>query len=259
MKILYLTINNAEDRLQFILSQDGEFQAGTAFSTQGKSMQYQAPALAGLFSAKAISPADLAGIAVVRGPGSFTGLRMALALAYGMATAHNTPLAGLNYLRILAAGAISCYSLPVAVLTYSRRNQVYFQAFSPASGHGHLPVPLCLPQVLTPYEGIEQIKQLKISTLLGSGIAQNQDFFSTALPSAQYTLLPASFNHPFFSALSLAAKEGKYNHTPPDPLYLRASDAEDNLTSIATKRGLCPDKAKEDLNKAISSFHPMKS
>jgi tRNA threonylcarbamoyladenosine biosynthesis protein TsaB len=50
-----------------------------------------------------ISPADLSAIGVAIGPGSFTGLRIGLALAKGMAMAQNIPLVGVPTLDILAA------------------------------------------------------------------------------------------------------------------------------------------------------------
>ncbi len=50
-----------------------------------------------------VSPVDLAGIAVAVGPGSYTGLRVGLALAKGLALANQTPLLGIGTLDIVAA------------------------------------------------------------------------------------------------------------------------------------------------------------
>lgn len=46
---------------------------------------------------------ELSGIAVTRGPGSFTGLRVGMALAKGLALARNIPLVGIPTLDVLAA------------------------------------------------------------------------------------------------------------------------------------------------------------
>ena len=50
-----------------------------------------------------VTPADLDGIAVAIGPGSYTGLRVGMALAKGLALANQTSLLGISTLDIVAA------------------------------------------------------------------------------------------------------------------------------------------------------------
>jgi tRNA threonylcarbamoyladenosine biosynthesis protein TsaB len=52
-----------------------------------------------------VKPAELGGLVVGTGPGSFTGLRMGLAAARGLAFALDVPVAGVSTLDALAAGA----------------------------------------------------------------------------------------------------------------------------------------------------------
>jgi tRNA threonylcarbamoyladenosine biosynthesis protein TsaB len=52
-----------------------------------------------------VEPAELGGLVVGTGPGSFTGLRLGLAAARGLAFALDVPVAGVSTLDALAAGA----------------------------------------------------------------------------------------------------------------------------------------------------------
>lgn len=61
------------------------------------------PSIQALLARTQTTPADLSGIAVAIGPGSYTGLRVGLAVAKGMALAHQTPLLGVMTLDIVAA------------------------------------------------------------------------------------------------------------------------------------------------------------
>jgi tRNA threonylcarbamoyladenosine biosynthesis protein TsaB len=57
-------------------------------------------------------PAQLTGLVVARGPGSFTGVRVALSVAKGMAAGLGLPLWGVNSLEVLARAA-GATELPV--------------------------------------------------------------------------------------------------------------------------------------------------
>lgn len=63
-----------------------------------------APAIVGMLQRANVASSDLKGIAVALGPGSYTGLRVGLAVAKGIALAHQTPLLGVPTLDIVAAG-----------------------------------------------------------------------------------------------------------------------------------------------------------
>lgn len=62
-----------------------------------------APAIGDMLAQASLSPADLKGIAVALGPGSYTGLRVGLALAKGLALANGIPMVGVPTLDIVAA------------------------------------------------------------------------------------------------------------------------------------------------------------
>ena len=72
---------------------------------------------------------DLDKIAVARGPGSFTGIRIGIAAARGLALAASKPLLGVNSLEAIAYGVCSPGRAVLAVLD-AKRGQVYAQSFS---------------------------------------------------------------------------------------------------------------------------------
>ncbi len=80
-----------------------------------------APALERVFNQTGVSPQELTGLAVAQGPGSFTSLRIGMALAKGMALALNIPVVSLPSLDVIA-GAQPLDERPmVAVLHAGRR------------------------------------------------------------------------------------------------------------------------------------------
>ena len=62
-------------------------------------------AIDGLLDEAGVVPVDIDGVACGVGPGSFTGVRIGLALARGLSLALDVPVAGVSTLAALAAGA----------------------------------------------------------------------------------------------------------------------------------------------------------
>ncbi len=61
------------------------------------------PRLADAMAQAGLSPKELSGVAVVTGPGSFTGLRIGMSVAKGLAVAQKVPLVGVPTLDVVAA------------------------------------------------------------------------------------------------------------------------------------------------------------
>jgi tRNA threonylcarbamoyladenosine biosynthesis protein TsaB len=109
-----------------LLSRQGELRAEFRESLPTHTTRL-APEIRKLLSGGGAGPQDLAALGVVLGPGSFTGLRVGLAAASGLAQALEIPSYGLSSLEALARACPSD-GLGVALLD-ARRGEVYCQRF----------------------------------------------------------------------------------------------------------------------------------
>jgi tRNA threonylcarbamoyladenosine biosynthesis protein TsaB len=82
-----------------------------------------APAIDGLLKRLNLKIDTISAIGVAIGPGSFTSLRVGLALAKGLALARHIPLIGIPTLDILAA-AIPVYDIPLAAVLQAGRGRL---------------------------------------------------------------------------------------------------------------------------------------
>jgi tRNA threonylcarbamoyladenosine biosynthesis protein TsaB len=90
------------------------------------------PLIARVMDAGRCEFSDLDRVAVTVGPGSFTGLRVGIAAARGIALAAGKPAVGLSTLLTLAAPHVAARSDNVIIAAIDGRNeQVYFQVFAP--------------------------------------------------------------------------------------------------------------------------------
>ena len=75
-------------------------------------------------------PRDIDLVAVGRGPGSFTGVRIAATVAQGIAMAHALPLVPVSSLAALAAGAARLYGArSILAALDARRDEIYLGAY----------------------------------------------------------------------------------------------------------------------------------
>ncbi len=82
-----------------------------------------------------VSVGDLSGIAVAIGPGSYTGLRVGLAVAKGLALANQTPLIGVSTLDILAA-AFGPFPGELILVAEAGRTRVCVASYEWQNGRG---------------------------------------------------------------------------------------------------------------------------
>jgi tRNA threonylcarbamoyladenosine biosynthesis protein TsaB len=146
-------------------------------------------------------------IAVTVGPGSFTGLRVGIAFAKGLALALARPTVGIGTLEALAAEADGL----VFPAIDARRGQLYLQAFE--DGRALMAPDATAAEVAA--ARIAELSQGRPFTLVGSGAVLLADFAPAA------AVVPAEGADARAVARLAAAREPG----PLKPLYLRAPDA----------------------------------
>lgn len=265
-----LVLNAAEGLLQFALARrepvpgaGGErlvSLCAQSWRAPSQGAELLAAALRDALARLGLEAPAIEGIACVRGPGSFTGLRLALATAAGLSRATGALQAGLDYMPLLAENALM-FSRFFAerprrlwVLTHARRQLLHVQGFETCDGLRPLGEILVLP----PEEAARIIvaeqagrKETGKTLLLGSGLTRNRDALEKALAERhcrETVLLPPDFDHPAFPSLLRGAERAAFSKNDIAPLYVRPADAEENLESIAASLGLDPKAARKKLD-----------
>lgn len=164
----------------------------------------------------ALEFAQIDRIAVTTGPGSFTGLRVGIAAARGIALAASKPVVGLTTLAALSAPLIAADdTTSVAAAIDARHAHVYLQVFGPQGRT------LVSPRIVPVAEAVVAA-MLGPVRLIGSGAGA----MAALWPRGTSPLSVDESRAPdigWVAKLGAAANEQKAKATP---LYLRAPDAQ---------------------------------
>jgi tRNA threonylcarbamoyladenosine biosynthesis protein TsaB len=174
------------------------------------------PLIARVIEQSGIAFAALDRIAVTTGPGSFTGLRVGLSAARGIALAANKPVVGLTTLTAYAAPLVSQNEEhPVISAIDARHDHVYLQA---VSGNGSS---LIRPRVASIEEAIGAAR-FGTPHLVGNAAGILADRWPAhAAPPFKVDAQPA----PDIAWVAWLGAAVSPNAAPARPFYLRAPDA----------------------------------
>jgi len=160
---------------------------------------------------------DIDRIAVTTGPGSFTGLRVGIAAARGLALAADKPAVGLSTLSAYAAPHMAAdEKLPVVAVIDARHAHVYLQVFTPGARVFTAPR-------LAPLREAVLAAAATPSCIVGSA-AQ-----SVAAALSADDAIPTAVDARGAPDIAWVARMGAVvpeDQAPPKPQYLRAPDAQ---------------------------------
>lgn len=140
---LVLGIDSATDACSAAILSDGNVTARRFERLRRGHAERLIPLVKAVIAEANISFTDLDLIATTVGPGGFTGLRIGLASARGLALASERPLIGVTTLEAVAR-AQSARDIPLLVALDTKRADIYIQIFEPDG------VPLSEPAALMP-------------------------------------------------------------------------------------------------------------
>ena len=183
---------------------------------------------------------DLDGLAVNVGPGTFTGIRIGLATAQGLALASNKPLVGCNALEALAA-SVSGWHGPICPVLEARHGEVYVALYC---REGAVVRELMPGMVLSATALGTYITERTL--FVGSGVRTYEHVFTATLGERAVCAIDVEAGSALRIArlaqirLTYAESEPR---AVPQPLYIRPADARLPRHLQAAKHSSTPSRA----------------
>ncbi|MEW5985681.1 MAG: tRNA (adenosine(37)-N6)-threonylcarbamoyltransferase complex dimerization subunit type 1 TsaB [Chloroflexota bacterium] len=132
---MLLAIDTATRWMGLALHDGATMLAEMGWYSQNTQTVELAAAIEGIVQRAGLTAVQLKAIAVAIGPGSYTGLRVGLAVAKGLALANQTPLIGVPTLDIVAA-SVGELNGPLVVVAEAGRSRVCVATYRWQSGKG---------------------------------------------------------------------------------------------------------------------------
>lgn len=131
---MMLGIDTALDTMSVAVTDGESTVSSIVISERNAHDEYLAASIVSVLKEASIAVKDLAGVAVSAGPGSFTGLRIGMAEAKGIAFAAEIPLLLVPTLDAIAAKTAAnlpdVRNRPLAVIMDARKNDIYASLFT---------------------------------------------------------------------------------------------------------------------------------
>jgi len=174
------------------------------------------PMIARVMEAARLEFSDIDRIAVTTGPGSFTGVRVGIAAARGLALAAGKPAIGLTTLAAFTAPHVAAgFAGTVVPVIDARHGQIYMQVFGPGGRA------VIAPRLAALREAVEAVRSRAPVLLTGSAADLVAAEWPADEPPPQIVPVKAP-EIAWVARLGAAAQEDR---AVPKPLYLRPPDA----------------------------------
>ena len=171
-----------------------------------------------ILSSNNIEISELDGIAFSAGPGSFTGVRIASSVSYGLAYPFSIPIIPVNTLEVIASMASNEF---VLATIDARMKQIYFQLFKTHQDKSM--TTLTEPQVLSPEDLPKLSEQTqKNLTIIGSGLTNYPDHFRKIYANFEFKKANIKQNQSYYLARRALLKTPfKFSLKNINPHYVR--------------------------------------
>ena len=178
------------------------------------------PMIEGLLKHCSLTPADADLIAVARGPGSFTGVRIGVATAKGLSWGADRPCCGVSTLEAMARQAAFLEGRLLCCCMDARRDQVYNALFRAEEGKL---IRLSEDRAIALRDLLPELTEAPL--LVGDGAAITAKALTEA--GIPFTLAPEPLRYQTAWGVALAAAAAsRESWGEPEPVYLRLSQAE---------------------------------
>lgn len=222
--MLSLAIETSTPAASVALGDDGALLAESTLSMRVSHSETVMPDVERLMAEVGCSAVDLGSVVIGAGPGSFTGVRVAAAVAKGICFARKIPLYA--YSGLLTAAAGSGVGSNVCALFDARRDEVY------AAAYLRLDPPRALhePHVRPVVRLLETLQPVTDWTFVGEGARR----FDASIRALGGSVLPVELGIPRAGTLLRLAQDypdlGRVTDVATwEPEYVRASGAERGL------------------------------
>ncbi|MEN6521850.1 MAG: tRNA (adenosine(37)-N6)-threonylcarbamoyltransferase complex dimerization subunit type 1 TsaB [Armatimonadota bacterium] len=195
--MLALAIDTSGDIAGLALATESNILAELSFRQKMDLLKRLVPNIDRVLADTGKSRAELDGIIISLGPGSFTGLRIGMTTAKSIAQVLGKPVAGVPTLDVLAEGASAACPRSVATLIHARPGDVFWAFYRWEDGKLLKTVE---DTASTVEEMIEVAEKESSVVFCGDGAERNREVLASAF--GEGSILPEWFNTPRPSILA---------------------------------------------------------